>query len=272
MGQYLSKESEHQENEPTYVKVPRKYGWRRDKPDFRDHKREIKEFTFKDTELVDMRDKCPEIYDQGHLGSCTANAIAGSYEFNMIKENETKIFVPSRLFIYYNERKMEGNVKTDSGAEIRDGIKSVNRQGVVPEQDWPYDISQFTVEPPQKLYKEAQHHKAVKYERVKQDIDHIRQVVHQGEPVVFGFAVYESFESEEVAKTGKMVMPKKDEELLGGHAVMVVGYDDKQEVMIVRNSWGTEWGDKGCFYMPYDYIKNPDLCSDFWVINRVKDE
>ena len=271
MGQYLSYQSEQPEEEQTYQKVPRKYGWRRDKPDFRDYKKDIVEFEHYNEALIDMRNKCPEIYDQGHLGSCTANAIAGAYEFNMIKENETKIFVPSRLFIYYNERKMEGSVDTDSGAEIRDGIKSVNRQGIVPEQDWPYDISQFTVEPPQKLYKEAQNHKAVKYERVHQDINHIKQVVHDGEPVVFGFAVYESFQSEETATTGKMVMPKKDEELLGGHAVMVVGYDDKEEVMIVRNSWGTEWGDKGYFYMPYDYIKNPDLCSDFWIIKRVED-
>ena len=251
-------------------KVQHKYGWIKDSEDKRDIYRSFNGYSIKSN--VDLREKCPAIYNQGKLGSCTANAIAAAYEFDMMKEEEKEIFVPSRLFIYYNERAMEGNVKKDAGAEIRDGIKSINRQGICDEKDWPYDISQFTVKPPKSLYKKAQNHKAVKYERVKQDIQQMKQCLNDGYPFVFGFAVFESFETKQVAETGIMVMPKVGEKILGGHAVMAVGYDDDKEVFIVRNSWGEEWGDKGYFYMPYEFIKNTYYCSDFWVVQQVKDD
>lgn len=251
--------------------VKRSYGYIKDSMDSRDLRKVFNVFTHENTKSIDLRNQCPSVYDQGALGSCTANAIAGAYEFDMMKEQEKNIFVPSRLFIYYNERKMEGNVSSDAGAEIRDGIKSVNKQGVCDEKEWPYDISKFTNEPPQKLYDEAKHHLAVKYERVEQDLKHMKECLIQGFPFVFGFTVYESFESQEVANTGNMPMPKKGEEVLGGHAVMAVGYDDTKNVMIVRNSWEATWGDKGYFYMPYDFIKSED-CSDFWCIQTVKDD
>jgi C1A family cysteine protease len=91
-----------------------------------------------------------------------------------------------------------------------------------------------------------------------------------GSPVVFGFSVYESFESAAVAKTGTMPMPKPSEKQLGGHAVLAVGYDDAQERVIIRNSWGTGWGKKGCFTMPYAYITDDNLCDDFWTIRLVE--
>ena len=189
----------------------------------------------------------------------------------MLKQGEENIFSPSRLFIYYNEREMEGTVGTDAGAQIRDGIKSIGKQGVVSETEWPYDISKFTDKPGSALYTEAKHHTAIRYTRVIQDIVHIKQAIAEGFPVVFGFSVYESFESPEVAKTGIMPMPKKDEHLMGGHAVMVVGFDDSRKCVIVRNSWGESWGDKGYFYMPYAFIENSDLANDFWIVYKVMD-
>lgn len=254
------------------TKIVRRYGWRKDKLDVRDLKLSFNRFTHKEENLVqmDLRKNCPKVYNQGDLGSCTANAISGAYQFDMMKEEEKEIFTPSRLFIYYNEREMEGNVDEDAGAEIRDGIKSVNKQGIVNEEDWPYDTSKFTTKPPEQLYNDAKNHLAVKYHRVEQDLDHMKECLSRGFPFVFGFTVYESFESQEVANTGKMPMPKKGEEVLGGHAVMAVGYNDTTSEFIVRNSWGEEWGDNGYFYIPYEFMTSED-CSDFWVIERVKD-
>ena len=251
----------------------KKYGWRKDKSDDRDYKLSFTKLDHKENGIkkVDLRHNCPPVYDQGKLGSCTANAIAAAYEYDMLKQKETNIFVPSRLFIYYNEREMEGHVDQDSGAEIRDGIKSINTQGVCPETEWPYDVSKFKDKPPQQAYSDAKNHVSVKYQRVEQDLEHMKECLSQGLPFVFGFMVYESFESKDVANTGIMVMPKRGEKLLGGHAVMAVGYDDDKQVIIVRNSWTTSWGDNGYFYMPYDYIKSNYYCNDFWVVQRVKD-
>ncbi len=255
----------------------RVYGWKKDKEDKRDLYKKFggiypalpgrEKFS-----TIDLREQCPEIYDQGQLGSCTANAISAAYEFDMMKEKEEFIFTPSRLFIYYNERKMEGNVDEDAGAEIRDGIKSVNKQGIVDEQKWPYIISNFTDEPPKKLYEEAKHHLAVKYQRIQQNLEHMKECLNEGFPFVFGFIVYESFESEETTNTGIMVMPKENERILGGHSCLVVGYDDDKKVFIVRNSWSSYWGDYGYFYMPYEYMLNEEYCSDCWLIQRVQDD
>ena len=249
--------------------IYRKYGWVVDTPDQRDHHYEINSIDYK--KIVDLRCKCPGIYNQGKLGSCTANAIAAAYEFNEIKQDENTLFTPSRLFIYYNERLIENTTQYDSGANIRDGIKSVNKQGVCKETTWPYDIKNFTVKPHESCYSEATHHRSVKYKRIRQNIEHMKNCLLSGLPFVFGFGVYESFESEEVAKTGIMPIPDKNEKLLGGHAVMAVGYDDEKEHFIIRNSWGLEWGDRGYFYMPYRFIINQKMCSDFWCIENVED-
>jgi len=247
----------------------RKYGWKVDTPDQRDHKYKLKkEYVYS---KVDLRSKCPGIYNQGKLGSCTANAIAAAYEFNEIKEDECNIFVPSRLFIYYNEREMENSINYDSGANIRDGIKSVNKQGVCPENLWPYDISKFKNKPYDICYDDAKKHKSVRYKRIKQDIHHMKDCLSSGLPFVFGFGVYESFETKEVAESGIMPIPKKNEKLLGGHAIMAVGYNDEKEHFIIRNSWGIDWGDRGYFYMPYSFIQDVNMCSDFWCIEKVSD-
>ena len=262
MGAYASTQKDNNEEF-------KKYGWVRDIPDHRDIHRTRK--LRRTDAVIDLRSKCPEIYNQGKLGSCTANAIAAAYQFDELKQNETNTFIPSRLFIYYNERDMEGSVNYDSGAQIRDGIKSINKVGVCPETEWPYDISTFTTKPANNCYETAKNHKSVKYERLVHEFEHLQDCLASGYPFVFGFAVYESFESPEVAKTGIMPIPNKNEKLLGGHAVMAVGYDDNKGAFIVRNSWGPEWGDKGYFYMPYEFMISSDYCSDFWTVQTVKD-
>ena len=240
------------------------YGWKPDLPDKRDKLYKIESFVIPDKvlpPLVDLRPKISKIYNQGSLGSCTAQAIAGAIHY--IQPN----FLGSRLFIYYNERRIIGTIKEDSGAMIRDGIKSVVKDGVCPEEIWKYIIEKFTQKPPQKCYRQAEKNQVTKYLRIT-NLHQMKSCLAQGYPVIFGFSVYESFESEEVAKTGMMSMPKDDEVLVGGHAVLAVGYDDKTKRIIVKNSWGRAWGDKGYFYMPYDYIADQNLANDFWTIRE----
>jgi C1A family cysteine protease len=218
---------------------------------------------------VDLRDNCPEVYDQGQLGSCTANSIGAALEFDQIKQGEQS-FTPSRLFIYYNERVIEGTVSSDSGAQIRDGVKSVNQLGAPPESDWAYDISKFADKPPQPAFDEAAKHKSILYQRVTQTLPQLKGCLAAGYPFVFGFTVYESFESQQVASSGEAPMPKAGEKQLGGHAVLAVGYDEDQQRFIVRNSWGPGWGMKGYFTLPYPYLLQDTLSSDFWTIRSVQ--
>jgi C1A family cysteine protease len=208
------------------------------------------------------------MFDQGSLGSCTANAISTAFIYNLVKQEES-LFVPSRLFIYYNTRLLEGNEDRDSGATLRNTVKSINKVGLCEEPFWPYDIKKFKSKPSTKSYDDAEGNKAVKYERLSRSLYDFKSCLAAGLPFVCGFAVYESFQSKEVAKTGIMPMPGPDETSLGGHAILVVGYDDETQCFIVRNSWGTKWGDKGHFYMPYEYLLNRNLSDDFWVIQKV---
>ena len=247
------------------------YGWVPDIPDNRD-----KMYATPPRVLAalppttDLRPQCPPVYDQGQLGSCTANAIAGALQFDQMKQGR-QAFAPSRLFIYYNERVMEHTVSEDAGAMIRDGIKSVAQLGAPPEvPDWPYVISKFAQKPPKKAYTDALKYQAILYQRLNQQIDQLKGCLADGFPFVFGISVYESFESQAVAKTGKVPMPKPTEKNLGGHAILAVGYDDSQKTFIVRNSWGTDWGLKGYFTIPYDYLTNDNLASDFWTIKSVE--
>jgi len=253
-----------------------RFGWVPDLPDHRD-------FTYAAPLLalrslpakVDLRKGCPPVYDQGQLGSCTANAIGAAFQFNQ-KKLGLKDFMPSRLFIYYNERDIEGTANQDSGALIRDGIKSVNKLGVCPETSWPYDGSEFplnpklTVKPSAACYTEAKKHTADQYSRVARTLNQMKGCLASGFPFVYGFTVYESFEGNQVAKTGLVPMPKQGEETLGGHAVLAVGYDDSSQRFIVRNSWGPKWGIKGYFTMPSTYLLDANLADDFWTVRSAK--
>jgi C1A family cysteine protease len=252
------------------VRATRWYGWRPDLPDVRDHMFVPRpQIVGALPPKVDLRPRMPKVYDQGNLGSCTANAIGAALQYGQIKQNAPD-FMPSRLFIYYNERVMEGTVASDDGAEIRDGVKSVNKQGAPPETLWPYVISKFKRMPPPAAFKAALTHQSIAYQRVTRDLAHMKACLADGFPFIFGFSVYDAFESDACAKTGVLNLPGKDEQLLGGHAVLAVGYDDASQRFIVRNSWGASWGKNGYFTMPYTYLTNRGLCSDFWTIRKVE--
>jgi C1A family cysteine protease len=246
------------------------YGWNPDIPDGRDLMYAAPpEVVTQLPPKVDLRGECPGVYDQGQLGSCTANAIASALEFDQMKQKEQP-FTPSRLFIYYNERVMEGTVGSDSGAQIRDGVKTVNQEGAPAETDWPYDIAKFTDKPPQNAYDDAKQHEAILYQRLTQTLPQLKGCLAAGYPFVFGFVVYESFESQEVASTGQGQMPAAGEKQLGGHAVLAVGYDEDQQRFTIRNSWGSGWGMAGYFTLPYPYLLQGTLSSDFWTIRAVQ--
>jgi C1A family cysteine protease len=244
----------------------RKYNWRRDGYDARDY---LHASPPTQATSVDLRDKCPEVYDQGQLGSCTGNAIAAALEIQHYTQTATWL-KPSRLFIYYNERAIEGDVPDDAGAQIRDGISSVVRIGACLESAWPYDIAKFAERPPPICYSTARSLKALAYARVPQSLDAIRATLAEGHPVVFGFSVYDAFESDAVAQSGVLDLPGPTESELGGHAVLCVGYDDATSRFLVRNSWGASWGQGGYFTMPMDYLIDPDLASDLWVIKATR--
>ncbi|MDD0858602.1 C1 family peptidase [Arthrobacter alpinus] len=244
-----------------------RYGWIPDLPDQRD-------FQFAAPVAVqaslppsvDLRPACPPVYDQGQLGSCTGNGIAGVLQFMAMKEGQADTSTPSRLFIYYNERVIEGTVDSDSGAQIRDGIKSVASIGACDETLWPYTITKFAKKPLAKCYTAAKNNRAISYSRVSQSLSTMKGALASGFPVVFGFTVYDSFESADVARTGVVPMPATSESVLGGHCVVAVGYDDASQSFTIRNSWGTGWGMAGYATMPYGYLLDRSLASDFWCV------
>lgn len=220
---------------------------------------------------VDLRNNCPNIYDQGHLGSCTANSLAFLYHYDELKQNNKNIFMPSRLFIYYNERSIEGHINSDAGAEIFDGVTSISDIGVCSEDLWEYDITKFKLKPSPDCYKNAKLHKCILYLAIEQSLEQIKSALIEGFPVSYGMLIYKSFMTDEVIKTGKVPMPDVyHEQLLGGHALAIVGFNDKTKHFIIRNSWGTDWGEKGYGYVPYEYILNKRLASDFWIFKKVK--
>lgn len=241
------------------------YGWRRDAPDYRDISYRVSRVTSLPA-MVDMRSACPPVYDQGELGSCTANAVGFLLQWER-RKLKLKDFVPSRLMIYYREREVEGTIDSDAGAEIRTGIKVIHKLGSCEEKLWPYDISKFRDEPSASANRKALDDQALQYERVAQTPVTIKRALAAGHPVAFGFSVFENFESEAVEKSGKLDMPRGN--YLGGHAVALVGYRMATREYLVRNSWGSDWGMDGYFWMPDAYVCDSHMSSDFWIIKGV---
>jgi C1A family cysteine protease len=268
-------------------KPVRSYGWKKpaQKP------KELHKFAIARTNALirklDLSPLMPPVYNQGELGSCTANAIAGAYEYCEMKENEKSEFTPSRLFIYYLERSKEGTIGEDDGGQISDGVAVVHTIGVCPEnatsvysasEVWPYDVAKFAEKPPQACYAIAAKHRSVKYKPIPQIISHIKQSIINGFPVIFGFQVYSSFEGDQIASDGILHLPQPSEQIVGGHAILCTAFDDdfvidgKAGAVKIRNSWGADWGLAGYFWMPYDYITNPDLADDFWSVLQTVDQ
>jgi len=263
----------------TKPKLQRRYNWVRDTPDKRDVK-----FKYKVMRLppsVDLRPLCPPVVDQGNLGSCTANALAGALGFLELQEQKagdtgdaeefgTPGFTAfSRLFIYWNERVIEGDPTEDNGAQLRDGITSLATTGACSETFWPYNVAFAFKQPIPATFTQAANHKISSYQSLNgSDPVALKSCLASGYPFVFGFQVFESFESESVANNGIVPMPSPAEECQGGHAVMCVGYNDATQTFTVRNSWGADWGDEGYFHLPYSYMTNADLSNDFWTLRK----
>jgi len=245
-----------------HKRSPKWYGWLPDLPDHRDFLyAAIAPKVVRLPQKIDLQRQCSPVEDQGNLGSCTANSLVGALEF--LEKKDGARF--SRLFVYYNERAIEGTVDQDSGAFIRDGIKSLAKQGVCPEEQWPYRIATFRRKPSRGCYTAAKKYRITSYHRIT-TVDQMRTCLADGFPFVFGFTVYDSFESSTVAKSGVLNLPTAKERVVGGHAVMSAGYDDAEQRFFIRNSWGSDWGKKGYFTIPYAYLSSRNLSDDFWTI------
>jgi C1A family cysteine protease len=246
--------------------MERRYGWIPQKPDDRDWKyptyaKPLEGFP----PSVDLRENMPPIYDQGQLGSCTAHGIARAFQYAEIKAKFPSV-MPSRLFLYYNERLQEGTIPEDAGAIIRDGLKACNIYGVVDEEKWPYDDGpdQFKVKPPEDAYASAKETRIKFYASVDNtDLNHVKLCMVHGWPIVFGFQVYKEFEN---YKSGVLQVPSEGERCLGGHCVCAAGYDDEKQAILVANSWGDSFGvDGGYFWISYEYFTS-NLVSDCWMM------
>ncbi len=249
-------------------------GWKKDKPDARDYKLKGISHTLPGAALarvskVDNSKKCSSVEDQGELGSCTANMFAGIVEYNNVRwRGWPKRKQLSRLFHYYASRLLEGTVDEDSGCYIRDSIKAGVKYGCVWERLWKYDVSKFAVKPPEKLWATAAEHKVVSYHRIDDgDLETMKDTLAAGYLIGFGFEVHSNFMTQQMATAGELHRPGPHDPVEGGHAVVIVGYDDARKAFKVRNSWGKGWGLKGYFWMDYDYVADPNLANDFWVVN-----
>jgi C1A family cysteine protease len=230
---------------------------------------------------VDLSPHMPPIYDQGQLGSCTGNGIARVLEYQSIREGEPTV-TPSRLFIYYNERVIEGTVNQDAGAAIRDGIKVVASEGAPPESEWPYSDANpgpFDQKPPPNVYLDATEHEALVYQRIVLGGPGapLRSALAAGLPIVFGFSVPAYFEDGTWDPTKEPLrVPGPNDHFIGGHCVVISGYDFtctrfSDLAFQCENSWGASWGMNGRFWVDAHWFDaNAGLASDFWVISKVK--
>jgi C1A family cysteine protease len=249
----------------------RKYGWK--KPEV--HTRQLRLLTAISAETmppsVDLRSQFSfPVFDQGLLGSCVANATCAALGLAMTRAAIKDASIRSRLFVYFNARAIEGDIHTDTGTTIEAGVSAIKKSGACPEADWPYYINRFTQLPPKTCYDSGAVCKYIDSHQVSQNLIQLKQALINGSVICFGFMAFMSLESPETTKTGIVPMPDPaKEQCLGGHAIVLVGYQEDQKRFIFRNSWGIAWGDQGYGYMPYDYVLNPMLSGDFWIIDKL---
>lgn len=260
-----------------------RFGWLPDPPDFRDYRtdsgvvdRALKAMSARAEGVmssppqqlpgsVDVSALDSPVEDQEQLGSCTAHAVVGLVE-HLERSLYQRYLDGSRLFLYKATRSFLGWTG-DTGAFVRSTIKALRLFGVCPEQHWPYDISQFDVEPSAFCYAYGGNYKALAYYRLE-GLDSLKASLAQGLPFAFGFSVFDSIWRPEVKETGVVPMPGPMDQQVGGHAVMAVGYDDERGALMFRNSWGTSWGDRGYGWLPYEYVTR-GLAQDFWVLAKM---
>ena len=207
----------------------------------------------------------PPIYNQGVLGSCSANATGFAYQYESKKQRLLFSSAPSRLFIYYNSRLIEWTTDADTGSHMRNSIKALAKYGVIPESEYPYDPSAFALKPSDANYRNALANTIDWYYSVAKSEHAIKQAIYQRFPVVFGMSIYGAINY--VTKDKPILSMSTSEWLLGWHALVIVGYDDTKRLYLVRNSWGDGWADGGYFYVPYAYIEMYGF--DFWVISKI---
>ena len=267
------------------------FGWLPDYPDIRDYtvdhenikpmleKVGVAKTALKLPASTDLREWCSPIEDQGELGSCTANAGVGIVEY-CERKAFGKHLDASRLFLYKTTRNLMKE-KGDTGAFLRTTMGALALFGVPPEEYYPYNIKKFDEEPPAFCYAFAQNYQALEYVRLDppnttpEDIlSRIKTNLAAGLPSIFGFTVYNSIYQSE---GGEIPYPCKGEKVEGGHAVMAAGYDDTKTIknpsckdettgaLLIRNSWGPEWGDKGYGWLPYEYVLS-GLATDWWTL------
>jgi len=249
----------------------RKFGWKKEKHDSRDKKYaairhlEVGRILPKS---VTLEEWCGPVLDQGSSSSCVGNSTSTAITFLRLKEADLPDWVASRMYIWYMTRKQEGTADEDEGCCIRNAIKITGKLGVPPEDLWPFNLTKYAEEPSDEVKAEALQHKTFNYYRVDwTDLNEVKGCLAAGYPIVFGMMVPPGLQSEEVAKTGVLEMiTDPHTEFSGGHAVLAIGYDDNRNAVLVRNSWGKDWGINGCFWLPYDYVTDPHLSDDFWTI------
>jgi hypothetical protein len=218
---------------------------------------------------VDLREHCTKVEDQGQIGSCTANATVGALEY-LYKKRDGQSLDLSRLFVYFNSRRIRGTIYEDAGALICDAMAAVLSFGVCREEIWPYNVQTFAIEPRPEAYQEALMHEAIQYSRVD-GIKGSIAALAAGFPVVFGTRIPMQC-YKEAAETGVIPIPSPEEfrpDQVGGHCMLVVGYDKPGKMFIVRNSWGEGWGDRGYCRIPFEVIEKCSPPDTFWIIGEL---
>ena len=239
-------------------------GWLRDRPDSRDYIAKLKRASGVDVSNIDLRKNgfLPNIYNQGKTQACTGCSISAALEYGRRKEKLSD-FAPSKLFIYYNERTYSNTVSSDDGAAIRDGMKSLQDFGAASEDIWPFLEDKVCEKPPEVVYTSAKPNIIKQYSRLLTSLKDVQAALSKELPIVFGLSCFENFDIPLTRETGAISMPQGKH--VGDHCMLIVGL--KKTTVIIRNSWGIDWGDDGYCYIPYDYIFNDAWSGDFWIID-----